>query len=1590
MRKIHFKISILFLFVFLFLGQFRDSSNFSFYLSSSKIYSTNELPKIQVETYNYSGTIKFRAYRINNPIEYFENLNNPHYPDIKNLNTSNTFNILKTSFNKLKNDLRVSSRKILPEESRKILKNIFIKEDSLISKEETKISDDIPSALQNYEIEKEWIEKIPHNNDYWNYHTINIGINKPGVYLIEGKVANRKIAYTTLIISDYALITKNSNNKILTYVANKMTGQSIKDFPLSFYMDKKIISNNLNTNTNGLLEFEYPLAKSESNLEDFDPYSSNKYLIMGMKDDHFIISEPYISNYYYTYNKYNVFLYTERPVYRPGQTVYFKGIIRQKEKSEWIVYKNKYIPIKVTDSRGNTIFSDSILTNEFGTINGEIKIEKEFPLGYYWIESKIEGANYSTGFEVQEYKKPEYKVDITFDKKYYIKGEQLQAKIKANYYFGNPVANAKVEYFVYRKKLYYYNWDDFNFSFDDNEDYQFYGQELIFSQSAELNSDGEISFNYFTDKFANKDYLYTVVANVTDESRRVISSTRSVKVMRGSFSINISTDKFVYKKDDNIFFKINAEDFEKKPVMTNFNIKIFSISYERVEKTINNEKHVEYKKKKNLIHNLYGATNDKGESEISYKINQSGSFEIEIFAKDKNGNEISNIGYIYIIDNTDTDWYTSSSNNIKIIPDKKEYNKDDLMRIFITIPYPNSDVLITAERDEIYYSKVEHFNGISKVIEIPIKKEYSPNVFICASLLFNNDFYSQSKEISIPINEKILKVLIQNDKDIYKPGEKGKITIKAFDYKNRPVKNAELSLGIVDESIYDIVKDNTPDIVSQFYSKSPNQVYSSSSLYFSFYGYSREIRIDEYSDLYENKQKNLFASKNERERIAFGDVKGEKFAESKVRKDFKDMILWIPKLITNKDGIAEAIVNYPDNLTTWRSTVKAITKETEVGSSISRVITKKNLIVRLELPRFFISNDEAKIAINIHNYMNQDKYVNFQLSAKNIILLGSNQKVFVPKNSIVKIDYPVSTSGYFGNATFFAKVTTDNEYDAVELSVPILPHGIEKTETKNLVIEDQYSQKNFSFFIDENMNFYASKLIISNSPSVASSILGSLDELLDYPYGCVEQTMSRFLPALIVKKSIEDLGLPLTQRMQNDLPIIIDKSLKRLYAFQHNDNGGWGWWKDDQTDPYMTAYVVYGLALASELGYPIDKNSLRRGMWNLKWWIENQNDLELTTKSFLIFSLVSANKRENVFDPNLLKAYLNQIDKNKINNYSKALLALSYYTLEQKNEASFIVNNLISQTVYNNNEVFWKGKSWNYNWQDDEIETTAFVLKALINYNKNDSRIIKGLNYLLSKKNSDYWQSTKKTAMIILAITDYLKNSEELNTNYNLKIYVNDRKAFEKNFTKEDIFKKEDKIVIDHSYLRIGENKIRIEKNGKGKLYQTNRLMFYTNEENITMSGSDFIVHREYFKLRLINKGNNLIYIKEPLNGYLNSGDLIYVDLKVHSNISNDYFILEDPIPSGCEPVVEDQKFKIENENTNIYQNYRYWYNTARDFRDQKVTFFARKIFKGEQNYSYIMRAHIPGEFHTLPAQAFLMYYPEVRGNSNEKIIRIE
>jgi uncharacterized protein YfaS (alpha-2-macroglobulin family) len=133
-------------------------------------------------------------------------------------------------------------------------------------------------------------------------------------------------------------------------------------------------------------------------------------------------------------------------------------------------------------------------------------------------------------------------------------------------------------------------------------------------------------------------------------------------------------------------------------------------------------------------------------------------------------------------------------------------------------------------------------------------------------------------------------------------------------------------------------------------------------------------------------------------------------------------------------------------------------------------------------------------------------------------------------------------------------------------------------------------------------------------------------------------------------------------------------------------------------------------------------------------------------------------------------------------------------------------------------------------------------------------------------------------------------------------------------------------------------------------------------------------------------------YVKEPIGETVNSGDLILVKINLQSNIDNTYFMLEDPIASGYEPLLGRQEFEIADENYNDYHsNYYYnrWLYSSREFRDQKVSFFASKIPKGSYEFSYIIQAPIPGTYHIMPAQAFLMYYPEIRGNSDEKIVKI-
>ncbi len=311
---------------------------------------------------------------------------------------------------------------------------------------------------------------------------------------------------------------------------------------------------------------------------------------------------------------------------------------------------------------------------------------------------------------------------------------------------------------------------------------------------------------------------------------------------------------------------------------------------------------------------------------------------------------------------------------------------------------------------------------------------------------------------------------------------------------------------------------------------------------------------------------------------------------------------------------------------------------------------------------------------------------------------------------------------------------------------------------------------------------------------------------------------------------------------------------------------------------------------------------------------------------------------------------------------------------------------------------YWGGKEWHYSWQDDKVQTTAFVLKALLKTNSNSELIGKTVRWLLQQKQGFSWRSTQESAAVIFALADYLKTTNELNPDYNVTVYINGEQAASRHFTKEDIYKENKTFVfsgLKDNILRKGDNQIKIVKNGNGKLYFSGINQYYTNDEDAAASVSGFKVKREYYILKQEQMKDRIIYTKVPLKGTVTSGDNILVKTYVDAK-DNDlqYFILEDMLPSGFEVVKDEQNFEIEGENDyGYYDKWDYrpwrWFYADKEYRDEKVAFFVTNV-NDRMEFSYIIKAQMPGEYTVPAAQAYLMYYPEVGGNSQVMDISVK
>lgn len=735
----------------------------------------------------------------------------------------------------------------------------------------------------------------------------------------------------------------------------------------------------------------------------------------------------------------------------------------------------------------------------------------------------------------------------------------------------------------------------------------------------------------------------------------------------------------------------------------------------------------------------------------------------------------------------------------------------------------------------------------------------------------------------------------------------------------------------------------------------------------------------------------------------------EKFVEATVRSDFRDAIYWNPSLKTNAKGEAKANIALPDNLTTWRSTARVITADSKVGQTQAKIVVTKNLLVRMETPRFITLGDELLIATNIHNYLFDKKTVKVSLQADNLTLEGTEQMIEVAANGEQRIDWKVKSEWLTPKAQLTVKALTNEESDAMEIKVPVLPYGLEMVKAQSAYLENN-QDATITLHIPASADLRAVQAQLSLAPSVTAALLSSMDQLIGYPYGCVEQTMSRFMPLVVVANTLQNIGTDYQSTISRaELEKMAAQGFKRLGELQHPD-GGFGWWEQDQSHPFMTAYVCFGLNNATKAGFAVPEPLFAQAKNALRNQIEINNYDNPATQAYQM--MVAA---ECGMSDLWKKPLVSGKDA-----YEIALWAQAANAANDKATVQDMVEKLEKLVQQEGAFTYWGGKKFYYSWQDDQVETTANVVRAIAAVQPQHPLLPKAILWLMSKRRGNEWHNTRQTAMIIFGLQEIIK--KEVNPDLEVDVWVNGEKVDTRTFAAADVFKKSEPLTLyaqnyhvdknaapdvsKYNLLKHGDNHIVIKQKGKGTNYASAKLTYYVagdgiEARNILAENAPFEVKREYFKLvKKTQKDGSLIYAKQAVGTQnLKSGDEILVKVTVKADNTQEFVLIEDPIAAGCEFIRDEKGYIIEGEsNYNYsagkhggriwYPNYNNWY-THREYRDAHLALTITNLGKGEYEYSYLMRAQIPGSYKINPAVAQLMYYPEVRGFSDFKSIKI-
>ncbi len=1012
--------------------------------------------------------------------------------------------------------------------------------------------------------------------------TIELDPPAKGVYVLALGADTKRPQWRSFTITSLVLTTCSSAGDAVCYVADRATGLPAEGVAVSAYRERErqppaVVKRT--TNADGLCRFA---------ATDVERDNTPLFFQVIAQRDREVVTTAAVAMFRPEAGQGRLAgqIVTDRPLYRPGDTVRFRAVLRRRQHGQLKSLAGH--KIRVQAELGSDSEAKLLLTaDRFGAVVGEFKLPSGGRLGVGGLEAwpvpdreqedETPDEMLSTVFQIEEYRKPEFQVVVGQPAAPPRPGGGAAVPVTVTYYHGGPVANAEVRYQVTRSELpppfererwwarvprYRHHWPRAGDA-----------GVRVAQGTGRTDAVGKLMVEFACVDDAH-DWQYQVTVTVADPSRRQMAASTTVAVAHQGFALDAQANAAVFEPNREVTVTVKAATAEHRPVATSVSAMLYTLdpapartpAAEEDEASDDDSADHAWVRGRAVWAQPQTARTDgpNGQAAITFPAPGNGYYELVVTAPDTVDPKTT-VSTTTRFWSADQAWKGVNQNttDLRLTADKFSYQAGDTAHLLINAPVDQGALWLVVGGDEILDTQVVRFSSRVFRLDLPIKATYTPNVFLEALVVGPKEVYQAAEELRVSAEDRRVKVKVTADRNTYRPRAQGGLTVETTDAQGRPV-SALVSLAVTDQALYDLADDHPQALFDALYAERRDD----------------ELQLEcslEHQGVYGGHALDAGREKGRygvpgaptpagpgkpggpgepgRPGDAMPGVPMEPKAVPKaakaaggtfaaeppplvVREFFPDSLLWQPLLITGTDGKATVPLTFADSATTWRADAWAVTEDSRAGDTATTMVTSQDLLVRLHTPRFLTQLDSSACTVVVTNKTDRQQQVAIELDLQGVLLQGERTgSLVVPARGEARLDRLVQAVDP-GRATLQVTARGADDGDAVRQHLDVVPHGATRFDSRVGRL-DQAGATEFTLDLPATHRPGTASLTVNVAPSLVASLLDGLPYLLHYPYGCTEQTTSQLLAAVRVARVlryVQPTTAPLTAYPQPPAP----------------------------------------------------------------------------------------------------------------------------------------------------------------------------------------------------------------------------------------------------------------------------------------------------------------------------------------------------------------------------------------------------------------------------------------------------------------------